>query len=223
MAHESKCLPDPCYSSILLSSFLQFFFQLPSRQTRLGKDPVSPQTRRKITEEREFALHEYRVNRPCAQELKAQRASCRSIWWSEGALQPISLLLDLLAIPAVTGTRGGILILSSHKAEGDLAARTSPSPSYVVDTALAILQPLYGNTFTMGGPQLGQPGRLFRSVHLDSSRGVVKAVICLFIPAAVMLPPKAFQASLPPSVDAIIKSDSIWSSHCDKVLFVLLD
>ncbi|XP_075871878.1 cilia- and flagella-associated protein 221 isoform X2 [Nelusetta ayraudi] len=30
-------------------------------QTRLGKDPVSPQTRRKITEEREFALHEYRV------------------------------------------------------------------------------------------------------------------------------------------------------------------
>lgn len=100
---------------------------------------------------------------------------------------------------------------------------SSPSPSYVVDTALAILQPLYGNTFTMGGPQLGQPGRLFRSVHLDSSRGVVKAVICLFIPAAVMLPPKAFQASLPPSVDAIIKSDSIWSSRCDKVLFVLLD
>lgn len=87
---------------------------------------------------------------------------------------------------------------------------SSPSPSYVVDTALAILQPLYGNAFTMGGPPLGQPVRLFRSVHLDSSRGVVKTVICLFIPAAVTLPPEAFQASLPPSVDAIIKSDSIW-------------
>lgn len=87
---------------------------------------------------------------------------------------------------------------------------SSPSPSYVVDTALAILQPLYGNAFTMGGPPLGQPGRLFRSVRLDSSRGVVKTVICLFIPAAVTLPPEAFQASLPPSVDAIIKSHSIW-------------
>lgn len=80
-----------------------------------------------------------------------------------------------------------------HKVEGDLVwlRASSRSPSYVVDTALAVLQPLYGNTFMTGGPQLGQLGTLFRSVHLDSSRAV-KTVTCFFIPATYDAATKGF-------------------------------
>lgn len=79
-------------------------------------------------------------------------------------------------------------------------------------TQHSILQPLYGNTFMIEGPQL-------RSVHLDSSR-VVKTVICFFIPAT-MTATKNF-----PGLSSTerwranqVQFNLDWSSLCDKVLF----
>lgn len=84
---QPLCFPPILYQHLAVSIFF-ILPQIPSRQTRLGRDPVSPRTRRRITEEREFALHEYRVIRPMHVAMKGLlRTSCCSIWQWEGMLQ----------------------------------------------------------------------------------------------------------------------------------------
>lgn len=124
----------------------------------------------------------------------------RQLWWET---------------PCRCETKGeGELILMFSASQSGRGSDPAESPRSLPATLLTqhlILRPLYGNTFTIEGPQLWP-------AHLDSSR-VIKTVICFFIPATWCCRHKLFQASLPPSADALIKSISMWSSLCDKVIF----